>query len=374
MSNHPLVGQHIQSLKPYVPGKPIEELERELGIEGAIKLASNENPLGPSPHAIKAMSAALQQSHIYPDGAAHALKDAICRHFEIADHSELAIGNGSNELLTLTARTFCMPGDHAVISDYSFIAYRVIMQAEAMTWTSVPTKPGYETDLDAVLAAITPQTRVVFLANPNNPTGTYLKADELRAFLKAVPEQVIVVVDEAYHEYVQAEDYDTALNMRELRHRLLVMRTFSKAYGLGGMRIGFCVGPADMIDYLNRVREPFNCSILAQRAAAAALFDAHFIERSVEVNEQGRAYLEAELAKLQDQGVTWTPSQTNFLLVETPIAGNTLYDALLRQGVIVRPMGPYQLPNALRVTIGTLPECERFIQAFKLAVDAHQSA
>lgn len=366
-SKRALVGQHIESLKPYVPGKPIEELERELGIEGAIKLASNENPLGPSPLAMEAIEQAIKQVHFYPDGAAHSLKAAISRRLNLP-HEELAIGNGSNELLTLVARTFCMPNDHAVISDYSFIAYRVIMQAEGMRWDSVPTLAGFETDLDAMLEAITSQTRVVFVANPNNPTGTYLKAEALRAFLAAVPEEVIVVVDEAYHEYVQADDYDTALNMRQTRERLLVMRTFSKVFGLGGMRIGFAVGPPALIDYLNRVREPFNCGLLAQKAAAAAFFDDTFIARSVEVNEQGRAYLEAHLSSMAARGVSWTPSQTNFLLIHTPHSGPTLYDALLHQGVIVRPMGPYALPQSLRVTIGTLPECERFIQALDVAL------
>lgn len=363
-----VVADHIASMKPYVPGKPIDELERELGITGAIKLASNENPLGPSPKATAAIRDAVDALHLYPDGAAFALKRAVAGYAGVA-FEEIAVGNGSNELLTLIARTFCLPGDHAVISDYSFIAYRVIMSAEGMNWTSTPMRGDYQCDIDAMLAAITPETKVVFLANPNNPTGSYVPADDVRKLLTRAPEDVIVVVDEAYHEYVQAEDYASALEMRDLRERLIVCRTFSKVYGLGGARAGFAVGPAELMDYLNRVREPFNCNALAQLGAAAALDDADFIARSVEVNEAGRAVMEERLAKLADQGVTWTPSQTNFLLVHTKQSGTAIYDHMLRQGVIVRPMKGYGLENSVRITIGTLEQCERCMNALEKAVD-----
>lgn len=363
-----LVAQHIATLAPYVPGKPLEELERELGIQNAIKLASNENPLGPSPRALEAMRAQLLQAHVYPDGAAHTLKHTIAEHLGVSPE-ELVIGNGSNEVLTLLARTLCLPGDHGVITDCSFVAYRVIMQAEGMVWTSAPLDEGFEVNIDAILTSVTPQTRMVFLANPNNPTGTYTRAAELARLIETIPPEVVVVVDEAYHEYVQASDYASALTMRHLRERLVVARTFSKVFGLGGMRAGFGVGPVELIDYVNRVREPFNCNLLAQHAAAAALGDEDFIRRSVEVNEAGRAQLEAALATMASRGVTWTPSQTNFLLVHLPVANGPVYDAMLRRGVIVRPMGGYGLPNALRVTIGTEAECARCLAALDEALD-----
>lgn len=363
-----LVAEHIASLKPYVPGKPIEELERELGITGAIKLASNENPLGPSPMAIEAIREAAAGVHIYPDGAAFKLKEAIAEAVGVG-FDELATGNGSNELLTLVARTFCLPGDHAVISAYSFIAYRVIMKAEGMRWDEAPVRGDYQVDVGAMLDAITPETKVVFLANPNNPTGTYVSREDLTRLLEEAPEEVIVVVDEAYTEYVQAEDCASALDLRDLRERLIVTRTFSKAYGLGGLRCGFAIGPAEMMDYLNRVREPFNCNMLAQHGAAAALQDVEFIQRSVEVNEAGRAIMEQGLAALAELGVTWTPSQTNFLLVHTGERdARPIYERMLREGVIVRPMAGYGLPRSLRVTIGTEAQCHRCLAALEVAL------
>lgn len=358
-----LVPDHIASIKPYVPGKPIEELERELGITNSIKLASNENPLGPSPRAMEAIRAHVQDVHFYPDGAAYRLKEA-CADYVGAKFEEVAIGNGSNELLTLIARTFCMPGDHAVISDYSFIAYRIIMQAEGMTWTSTPMKGDFQIDVDAMLDAIEPgRTRLLFIANPNNPTGTYIPREDLERILTTTPEDVVVVIDEAYHEYVQASDYVSAVELRHLRENLIITRTFSKAFGLGGMRVGFAVAPAHLIDYINRVREPFNCNLLGQVAATAALQDMAFISESVKVNEEGRAVVERGLASL-GEGVRHTPSQTNFLLIHTGRPAGPLYDSMLRKGVIVRPMAGYGLAESLRVTLGTAAQCERFLAAF----------
>ncbi len=357
-----LIAEHINTLSPYVPGKPIEELERELGITGAIKLASNENPLGPSPKAIEAMCRAAASSHIYPDGSAHALREAIAAHTG-QPAAEIVVGNGSNELLTLLARTFCLPGDHAVISDYAFIAYRVILQAEGMSWTSAPTLSRYATDVDALLDAVRPETRLMFIANPNNPTGTHLPGIALRRLLHAVPEHVIVVLDEAYHEYVQAPDYDTALTMRGLRERLVITRTFSKVYGMGGVRLGFAVMPAPMADYMNRVREPFNTSLMAQAGGIAALSDEDFVQRTVSTNAQGMATLCAGLDALATHGVSYIPSAANFLLIQTPHPGHAVYEGMLRQGVIVRPMGGYGLPQSLRITVGTTEQCARCLEA-----------
>lgn len=357
-----LVGEHIETLKPYVPGKPIEELERELGIEGSIKLASNENPLGPSPKATEAARALLSKGHIYPDGAAHRLRAAVAE-FHGVDADEVITGNGSNEVLTIAVRTFCTSDDEAVVSEYSFAAYPIICQAQGLTIRRAPMKEPLTFDLEAMAAAITPKTKIVFVANPNNPTGTYVPADELRTFLKVVPEDVIVVVDEAYHEYVQADDYASAETMRDLRERLIICRTFSKCYGLAGIRAGYGIAPANLIDRMNRVREPFNVNILAQDAAAAALKDVEFVERSVRINEEGRAILEEGLATMSELGVSWIPSQTNFLLVKTPVEGVKVYDALLRKGVIVRPMAGYGLGDYVRISIGTPDEVRRCLSS-----------
>jgi histidinol-phosphate aminotransferase len=361
----PLVEPHIAQLKPYVPGKPIAELERELGITGSIKLASNENPLGPSPKAVESMKQWVDQAHIYPDGAAHDLKSALAE-FHGVKAEEIITGNGSNEILTLAVRSFCRAGqDEGVVSDFSFVAYRIIMQSHDVAFVSVPMLDGLVHDLEAMADAVTERTKIVFVANPNNPTGTYVGREALVRFLRAVPEDVVVVLDEAYHEYVQADDYGSAETLRSERERLLICRTFSKCYGLAGIRVGYGIGTPEMIDMMNRIREPFNCNLLGQYAAVAALSDEEFVRRSVAVNEQGRALLEAGLEKLSGRGVSWIPSQTNFLLVRTPFAGTSVYNGLLRQGVIVRPMGGYGLPNDVRITIGTTPEVERCLAALE---------
>ena len=363
-----LVGQHIENINPYRPGKPIEELERELGIEGAIKLASNENPLGPSPAALDAIGSLIERSHIYPDGAAHRLRSAIAQ-FHGVPMGEVAVGNGSNELLTLMPRTFAGPGDHGVVSDHAFVVYRLAMMAQGLDFTSVEMAPGLVHDLEAMKRAVTPKTRLLFVANPNNPTGTYVDKASLERLLVEVPEEVVVVVDEAYVEYAQASDFVSALALRSLRERLIVCRTFSKCYGLAGLRVGYAIGPPQIIGYLNRVRDPFNANLLGQAAAEAALGDTSFVERSVAVNEEGRRLMEDGLGQLESKGVTWIPSQTNFLLVRTPHAGSDLYDEMLRLGVIVRPMGGYGLDRHLRITIGTAEQVGRCLDAFEHALN-----
>lgn len=359
----PLAASNISTLKAYVPGKPISELERELGITGSIKLASNENPLGPSPLAMEAVRQHIAEMHIYPDGAAFALRDTLAA-FHGIDPVEITTGNGSNELLTLAVRTFCSAGvDHAMISDCSFVAYRIILQAQNVATTIVPMKDDLVHDLDAMLAAIRPETKMIFVANPNNPTGTYVNSQRLRAFLRAVRDDIVVVVDEAYHEYVTADDYESAEKMRGERERLLICRSFSKCYGLGGLRAGYAIGTAEMIDLINRVREPFNCSALAQVGAAAAIGDADFVARSLAMNIEGRALMEERLRAMAYLGVSWIPSQTNFLLVRTPHEGKKVYDLLLQRGVIVRPLGPGPLVNDLRITIGTAAQVQRCCDA-----------
>lgn len=360
-----LVGSHIENLKPYVPGKPIEELERELGIKNPIKLASNENPLGPSPRAAEAMRAAIGQNHLYPDGAAHKMREAIAD-FHGVPMEEVICGNGSNELLTLAVRTFCNYGtDQAAIARFSFAAYGIVSQAHNVGIQWAPMDEGFCYDLDALLDVMDETTKIVFVANPNNPTGTYIPAEKLRAFLKAVPEEVVVVVDEAYHEYVQAEDYESAETMRDLRERLMITRTMSKCYGLAGVRAGYGIAPREMIGLINRIREPFNANLLAQVAVPAALEDQDFVAHAVALNEEGRRVLEAGLKKLETQGVSWIPSQTNFLLVETPFDARALYEALLMEGVILRPMAGYGLPRHLRISLSGEADMNRCLESLE---------
>ena len=362
------VGDHIPNLKPYQPGKPIEELERELGISDIIKLASNENPLGPSPKAIESMQKMLSGTHIYPDGATFYVREAIAAFMNVS-MSEVIMSNGSNEVLTLVARTFCLPGDNVVLSDYSFIMYRLAAMYMGIPITWVPTSENLGHDLDAMAAAIDENTKIVYIANPNNPTGTYNDRKTFERFLRTIPKEVIVVVDEAYIEYALAEDYASVMTMREIHERLIITRTFSKCYGLAGLRIGFAVGPPKLIDYMNRVRDPFNLNLLAQYAAQEALKDTKFVQKSIEMNEKGRIILEKGLADLAELGVTWIPSQTNFILIKTPYEGDCIYNAMLQKGVIIRPMKGYGLSKHLRITIGLPNEIERCVKGLREALE-----
>ncbi len=370
--SRPLVAEHIEALKPYVPGKPISELKRELGLDDIIKLASNENPLGPSPAAVEAMRRVAGEANLYPDAAAYAFRSAVARR-EGVDIERVGVGNGSNELLTLIVRTFCSPGDTAVLCEYSFIAYRIILQAAGLTWTEAPVGPRYEASVDAILESVTGTTRVVFLANPNNPTGTYLPFEEIARLARVLPEEIILVVDEAYDDYVRAEGHQSALALADERERLVVTRTFSKVYGLGGARAGYMIAPAEMVGYVNRIREPFNMNALVQAGAAAALSDEDFVRRSVENNEESRALFERGLAEIgaTHEGITWIPSETNFLLVETSRSGTSLNEAMLRRGVIVRPMRGYGLPEALRISLGTPGEIRRCLAALQESIEEY---
>ena len=354
----PLVQPFIDDVKTYVPGKPVEELQRELGITDIIKLASNENPLGTSEKVREVVRKAAERLHIYPDGAAFNLKQAICD-FHGVDMAEVATGAGSDELLMLSIDTFISPGDKGVVCQYGFGSYPISLVGHGAEVEVVPVLDGFKPDVKGLVEACDDDTKMLFLANPNNPTGTYVAEDELRYLLNEVPEQVVVVIDEAYHDYIQADDYKTALELRGLRDRLIVTRTFSKCYGLAGLRVGYAISTPEIIDCVNRIRKPFNVNLVAQEAAIAAIGDRDFVRRSVEVNEAGRAQLEAGFEKLAGFGVDWVPSQTNFLLVEMPVAGREIYDVMLRRGVILRPMAGYGLPNYLRISIGTEPQNAR---------------
>lgn len=353
-----LVIPSIESLVPYEGGKPIEEVVRDYGVQDPIKLASNENPLGPSPVAISAARAALGGVDRYPDGAAFRLRHALAKAYGVG-FDEVLSGNGSNELIELVVRTFCTPEHHVVFGEPGFTMYRVIAMSHGVDFAAVPTR-DYRHDVDGFLAAVKPNTRVMIIDNPNNPTGTYLNRGEIEHLLKTVPEEVIVVLDEAYFEYVDAEDYPDGLALRHLRERLVVLRTFSKIYGLAGLRVGFGIGPSLLMAYVNRLRAPFNVGLVSQEAAIAALSDSTHVARSREHNRRERQRLTTELSKL---GVSVTPSQTNFVLVHLGRLAQPVNQALLERGVIVRPL-PI-LPNALRISVGTEAENDRLLATLK---------
>ncbi|MDP2168384.1 MAG: histidinol-phosphate transaminase [Thermodesulfovibrionales bacterium] len=347
--------EYVSSIKPYVPGKPVEELERELGIKGSVKLASNENPLGPSPRAIEALSASLGSLNRYPDGGGYYLKGALSRSLDVKE-DELILGNGSNELIDIAVRTFLSPGDEAVMAFPSFVVYPMSVKAQGAKAVEVPLM-DMRHDLEAMADVVTPKTKMLFIANPNNPTGTINTKGEIDRLMARLPDGVLVVVDEAYFEYVRNPDYADSLRHFRAGRDMLILRTFSKIYGLAGLRIGYGIARPEIIREMNKLRPPFNTNSLAQAAAAAALADTGHLERSKDVNENGRRYLYTELSAL---GVRYTPTEANFIYMPVKDSAS-IYDALLRKGVIVRPMGP----GHLRVTIGLPDENARFIEAIK---------
>ncbi len=353
-----LVSPSIESLSPYEGGKPVEELAREFGISDAIKLASNENALGPSPKALEAARAILHDVHRYPDAAAFKLRERIAAELGVP-MEDIIQGNGSNELLDLAVRTFCTAEHHLVFAEPAFVVYRIAALAHGVPFTAVPTR-DLTHDLEAMAAAITPRTRLVFVGNPNNPTGTYVGIDAMRRFLRAVPPEVIVLIDEAYIEYATAADFPDCLSpsLRAEHERMIVCRTFSKIHGLAGLRVGYGVSTPQIVGYLNRVRAPFNVGNLGQAAAIAALDDREHVRRSRDLNSSERERVSARLA---DMGLSVAPSQANFILIDVERNGRAVYDALLRKGVIVRPFG--NLPTSIRVTIGKPAENDRFLSS-----------
>ena len=358
------VPQYIRSLIPYEPGKPIEEVEREYGIANSVKLASNENPLGPSPKAVAAVRAKLEQLHLYPDGDCYYLKDGLSRKLKVAPET-LILGNGSNEIIELAARTFLRPGDEAVMAEQAFVVYQLIVQAVGGRSRAVPLR-NFTHDLPAIGAAVSPRTRVIFLANPNNPTGTIFRRPEWEAFLGIVSPDVLLIVDEAYFEYVQDADYPDSLRYHTNDRAILTVRTFSKLYGLAGLRIGYGIGSKELISLMQRVRQPFNVNAPAQWGALAALDDIDHVQRSLDVNREGLEFLENEFARL---GLEFVPSQANFILLRVG-RGQEVFQHLLEQGIIVRPTAGYRFPEHVRVTVGTMEENRRFIQALEKVIRA----
>ena len=359
-----LAAEAVHSLSPYVPGKPISELEREYGVTDSIKLASNENPLGPGPQALAAIAAAAPDIGLYPDGNGHALKQALATHHACPMEC-ITLGNGSNELLVMLAEAFLAPGTSAVISRYAFAIYGIAIQATGAEQRLAPAFPeGHPMalghDLDAMARCIDAATRLVYIANPNNPTGTWLEAGPLKRFIAGAPPHVLVVVDEAYRQYADVPDYpDVATWLDELPN-LVVTRTFSKAFGLAGLRVGYALSSRDVAEVINRVRQPFNVNSIALAAAEAALGDAAHLARTAALNRAGMEQLRTACDRLQ---LRHYPSAGNFLLIDCERPAGAVYEELLRRGVIVRPVGGYGLPNHLRITIGSAAQNERLVIA-----------
>ena len=348
----------VQQLIPYKAGKPIEELERELGLTEIIKLASNENPIGPGKKAIAAIQQALAGLALYPDGSGFSLKQALSKKYSVSSE-QITLGNGSNELLELVARAFLTPAHEVVFSQHAFAVYPIVTQSVGAKAVVVPAI-NYGHDLDGMLAAVTDKTRIVFIANPNNPTGTLLSQESVERFISALPDTCICVLDEAYFEFVSSLEAIDSIEWLKKFPNLLITRTFSKAYGLAGLRVGYGLSSPEMADILNRVRQPFNNNTLALVAAEAALNDEEHLQETIRVNASGMLQLTEGFKALS---LEWISSSGNFVLVDLKKSGQVIYDALLRKGVIVRPVGNYELPHHLRISIGTEAENNVFLKA-----------
>lgn len=360
MSILPYANQNVWELVAYKPGKPIEETARELGMapEDIVKLASNENSLGPSPLALEAMQKAVAGAHIYPDGASFTLRSRLAADYGVS-FEQTAVGNGSSELIELLGHAFLKPGTEVVAAEYSFAMYSIVAKLFGADYVSVPNKQDWTHDLQGMLRAITPQTRLVFITNPTNPVGTMVGQAEVDAFMAEVPEHVTVVFDEAYMEFA-AEQVDTAQYVRAGRN-VAVLRTFSKAYGLAGVRVGYAITSAEIAGLINKARSPFNVNLIAQVGALAALDDTEHLRRSVEMVNAGRALF---YSTLDSMGVEYVPCHTNFILVRVGNGAKVYADALAH-GVITRPMGGYGLPEYIRITIGNAEENEKCLSVLR---------
>lgn len=350
----------ILGLRPYQPGKPVEEVERELGIVDAVKLASNENPRGLPPRVIAALAEAQTDLMRYPDGSAFFLKKRLEEHLGV-DESRITIGNGSNDVLELLSRVFLGPNTETIISQHAFVVYPLVTRALGSGLVVVPARDFCQ-DLEATLSAVTERTRMIFIANPNNPTGTWVQKSLLTEFLDQVREDILIVLDEAYFEYVLEAEYPDGIALIGKYDNLVVTRTFSKAYGLAGLRIGYAVSHPDVADLMNRIRQPFNVNSMSLVAAEEALNDQQYIAETVRLNSEGLAFLSAAC---DDMGLTYIPSVANFLTIDVGDDAVSVYNLLLREGVIVRPIGVYGLPNHLRISVGTPEENARFVVALR---------
>lgn len=352
----------LESIKPYVPGKPIEDVKREYGLEDVIKLASNENPLGVSPKALAAMTDALSRLNQYPDGASYEFRTALAQRFGL-EQDQVAVGNGADDLILELSMAYLADGDEVVVSRSSFPMYDIYAKAMRARLVKTPLTTELGIDLEAMADAITDRTKLVYVCNPNNPTGTIVDADDVDAFIRRVPDHVLIVLDEAYFEMVDSQDYpDSLAYVRDGRENVFVMRTFSKVYGLAGIRVGYGFAHPNVVSTLLRIKPPFNVNVLAQAAGIAALTDQDFVAHSVEINRQGRQYLYSEFEKM---GLSYAESHTNFVLVRIGPNAASVQQELLKRGIIVRPCGGYELADYLRVSIGTMEQNERFIATLR---------
>ena len=351
--------EHILKLTVYEPGKPVEELARDLGLreEEIIKLASNENPLGPSPKALDAMRKTLERSHFYPDGGGYELRGAVAERLGMA-RENIVLGNGSNEIIEFIGHAFLGHGDEVVVARHSFAVYKLMAQLFGADTVEVP-DPGFTADLDAMLAAITPKTRAVFIANPNNPTGTMVGQEAIDRFMAQVPDHVLVIFDEAYHEFL--DDAPDVLPYVRQGRNVVMMRTFSKIMGLANLRIGYGITTPELAAVLQRTRQPFNANGIAQAGALAGLLDEEHMRKTRELTHEGRAYLEKEFATMK---LEYVPSVANFVLVNVD-DGNAVFQAMLRKGIILRAMGSYGMPEWIRISVGTMDQNRRCIEALK---------
>lgn len=355
-----LMRRFIENITPYPPGKPIEELERELGIFGSIKLASNENPLGPSPKAIMAIKENLININRYPDGSCYYLRQKLAKKFGLP-MSKIIAGNGSNEIIKLVAHTVLLPDEEVILPLPTFLLYEKVVKSFEGKIVTVPLL-NFSIDLPAILTAVSSRTKIIFISNPNNPTGQALGKEEISRFLNALPSDVIVVLDEAYIEFATDPNIASALELLESYPLLVVLRTFSKAYGLAGLRIGYGFASEMIIDGMNLVRQPFNANYLAQVGALAALDDDGFVEKTLTLTRDGLEFLYSQLDRI---GLEYVPTQTNFFLIKTPLGAQKTYQRMLRQGVIVRSMESFGLNDYIRINVGLLEENKRFIKTLE---------
>jgi histidinol-phosphate aminotransferase len=356
-----LVRKEIREITPYITGKPIEEIRRELGVKGEIiKLASNENPMGPSPLAIEVIEREVKNLHYYPDGTGYALREKLAERLGMSGE-EIILGAGSCEVIELIGKTFVSPGDEVISSKYAFTVYQLATRIVGGKNIVVPAN-AYGHDLKAMRDAITDNTKVIFIANPNNPTGTMNTAQEISKFLDSVPDDVVVVIDEAYYEYIEREDYPKTLSYVKDKRNLIILRTFSKVHGLAGLRIGFGIAKKDLIQFINQVREPFNTSRIAQDAALAAIDDQEHIRKSVESNKKEKQYFYEILEK---EKLSFLPSEGNFVTLDLKMNAQEIFHKLMCEGVVVRPLEMYDMPNAIRVTVGTRSQIDKFVQSIK---------
>lgn len=351
----PLARSVVGGIVPYEPGKPIAEVRREYGLKDVIKLASNENPLGPSPKALAAVKEALNDLHRYPDGSGYYLKQKLSQKLGVPAEM-LVLGNGSAELVEQVTEAFVGDGDEAVIGQYEFLKYRIAVQIMngVIGWAAMP---NLQYDVDELLAQVTPRTRVLFVANPNNPTGTLMDKGQAAELMKKLPESVIAVFDEAYYDYRDESKYPDMLSYVRDNRNVIILRTFSKSYGLAGLRVGYAITTLPIARAMNAVREAFNVNSLGQVAATAALDDDEFLQRSIKLNREGKRYFYSELARL---GLEYVPSEANFVAIKARIPGRELFRILLKRGVVVRPIDSYGLPEYVRVSIGLPDENARF--------------